>query len=92
MQLEGLKAALRAPKLVLRFRAMVRSCIVALQAGVCMVLTNEDMPLVFARIVSAVVRGGSTASFSADDGGSPIFAQPAARGQWGLLGGGWANH
>jgi hypothetical protein len=68
MQVEGLKTALRAPKLVLRFRALVRSCIVALQAGVCMVLTNEDMPLLFTRIVSAVVRGGSTASASDDDG------------------------
>ncbi len=65
---DSLKIALRAPKLVLRFRCMVRSFIVSLQAGLCMVLTNEDMPLLFTRVVSATVRGASSEVLAADDG------------------------
>ncbi len=67
MMIDGLRASLKAPKLVLRFRSMAQSCIISLQSGVCAVLTNEDMPLLFLRIVSCVARAGATAS-CIDDG------------------------
>ena len=68
MQSDGLRIALKAPKLVLRFRAMSLGCIAALPAGVCVVLTNEDMPLLFMRMISGVVRAASTSPSVIDDG------------------------